>query len=63
MLRKKAYLLTGFAVLWSIILLNESGPGYIWLALATMLAGIFLVQPHPGITLAPKAGMGETEHE
>lgn len=55
-----AYLVTGFGMMWSILLLSESYSGYIWLALAAMLAGIFLVQPRPGIALAPAPGMGET---
>lgn len=40
-----AYLVTGFGVIWSILLLGESYSAYIWAALAMMFAGIFLVQP------------------
>jgi len=40
-----AYLVTGFGVVWSVLLLRESYSPYIWAALAMMLAGIFLVQP------------------
>ncbi len=40
-----AYLVTGFGVLWSILLLNESYSTWVWLALILMLAGLFLVQP------------------
>lgn len=40
-----AYLVTGFGLIWSIVFLDESFSVYIWLALALMFAGIFLVQP------------------
>lgn len=40
-----AYLVTIFGVLWSIMLLGESYSGYIWLAFAVMLLGMFLVRP------------------
>ncbi|MBE9475928.1 MAG: DMT family transporter [Proteobacteria bacterium] len=40
-----AYLVTGFAVLWSIILLDETYSVWVWLALGLMMAGLFLVQP------------------
>lgn len=40
-----AYLVTGFGVLWSIILLNESYSGWVWSALLVMLVGLVLVRP------------------
>jgi drug/metabolite transporter (DMT)-like permease len=40
-----AYLVTGFGVFWSVILLNETYSGWVWMALGLMLAGLFLVQP------------------
>ncbi len=40
-----SYLVTGFGVIWSILLLGESYSAYIWAALLMMFAGIFLVQP------------------
>lgn len=40
-----SYLVTGFGVLWAMLLLSESYSGWIWLALAVMFAGLFLVQP------------------
>ncbi len=40
-----SYLVTGFGVIWSMLLLRESYTPYIWAALLMMLAGIFLVQP------------------
>jgi drug/metabolite transporter (DMT)-like permease len=40
-----AYLVTGFGVFWSIVLLGESYSTWVWLALMLMIAGLFLVQP------------------
>ena len=39
------YLVTGAGVLWAMTLLGERFPPPVWLALAVMFAGIFLVQP------------------
>ena len=36
---------TAFGVLWAIVLLDEGYSGYIWTALALMIAGLALVQP------------------
>lgn len=55
-----SYLVTGFGMVWSMVLLAERYTGLIWLTLALMLTGIFLVQPRPRIRLAPVAGIGET---
>ena len=40
-----SYLVTGTAVLWSMVLLSETYSVWIWTALALMLVGIALVQP------------------
>ena len=40
-----SYLVTGFGVLWSMLILGESYAATVWAALALMLAGIALVQP------------------
>lgn len=40
-----SYLVTGFGVLWAMVLLAESYSGWVWAALALMFAGLFLVQP------------------
>ena len=40
-----AYLVTGFGVLWSMVLLGERYGGWVWAALGLMLAGVALVQP------------------
>ena len=50
-----AYLVTGFGVLWSMILLGESYSIWIWCAVTVILAGVFLTQPHPKSKTAPAA--------
>jgi drug/metabolite transporter (DMT)-like permease len=40
-----AYLVTGFGVLWSMLLLQERYSLWIWLAFLVMAAGVALVQP------------------
>lgn len=40
-----SYLVTGFGVLWAIVILSEAYSGWIWLALISMFAGLALVQP------------------
>ena len=40
-----SYLVTGFGVLWSMLLLGESFGPVFWLAMALMFVGLFLVQP------------------
>jgi drug/metabolite transporter (DMT)-like permease len=42
-----AYLVTGFGVLWSMLLLGERYAPLVWAAFGLMLAGIALVQPRP----------------
>ncbi len=54
-----AYMVTGFGVIWSMALLQESYSGYLWASLALMVVGIFLVQPKPVIPLAPLRAMKE----
>ena len=54
-----SYLVTGFGVIWSIALLSESYSGFIWAAMALMLAGLFLVQPRPSIRLVPAVAADE----
>ncbi|MCX7644879.1 MAG: DMT family transporter [Rhodobacteraceae bacterium] len=50
-----SYLVTGFGIGWSMLLLGESYSGWIWLALAAMMGGLFLVQPRPREGLAAPA--------
>ncbi|MCB2134460.1 MAG: DMT family transporter [Rhodobacteraceae bacterium] len=42
-----AYIVTGFGVLWSMLLLGEVYSIWIWAAMALIFAGLFLVQPRP----------------
>jgi len=50
-----SYLVTGFGVVWSMVLLGERYAIWVWLALGLMLAGIALVQPRRSVPLAPPA--------
>lgn len=50
-----SYVVTGFGVVWSMVLLSETYSIWVWAALAVMLCGIALVQPRPRETLAPEA--------
>ncbi|MEM9247237.1 MAG: DMT family transporter [Pseudomonadota bacterium] len=40
-----SYLVTGFGVMWAMLLLGESYGSSFWIALGCMFAGLFLVQP------------------
>lgn len=53
-----SYLVTGFGVVWSMLVLGERYSGWVWLALALMFVGLFLVQPRPRavLVMAGKAG-------
>jgi drug/metabolite transporter (DMT)-like permease len=42
-----AYLVTGFGVVWSMLLLGESYAATVWAAMALILVGLALVQPRP----------------
>lgn len=55
-----AYLVTLWGVLWAKLLLGEVYSGWIWAALALMLAGLFLVQPRPRAMLARIAPVPDT---
>lgn len=48
-----SYLVTGFGVIWAMILLGERYSGWVFLALAVMFLGLFLVQPRPAPTNSP----------
>ncbi len=50
-----AYLVTGFGVLWAMLLLGERYDGAGWASLGLMLAGLALVQPRPGRAVATVA--------
>ena len=46
------YLITGFGVLWSILILSESYSPWVWGALVVVMGGVFLVQPRQEQMLA-----------
>ncbi len=48
-----AYLVTGFGVLWSKLLLGETYSALVWLAFALMLAGVALVLPRAAPAKTP----------
>lgn len=50
---QSAYIVTAFGVLSSIVLLNESYSIWVWLALGTMMLGMFLVQPRAARAVVP----------
>lgn len=52
-----AYLVTGFGVVWSMLLLGEQYPWAVWLALALMLSGVALVQPRRRDAVAADAAL------
>ena len=48
-----SYLVTGFGVLWAMLLLGEGYAPGIWAAMALMFAGMYFVQPRAKAKLAP----------
>ncbi len=40
-----SYLVTGFGVVWAMLLLGERNSGWVWAAMAVMFVGLFLVRP------------------
>ncbi|MGX9357194.1 DMT family transporter [Roseobacteraceae bacterium S113] len=54
-----SYLVTGFAVIWAMVLLGERYALTIWLAMAVMLAGMALVQPRRAKALGKTDAGGE----
>ncbi|MEW9921486.1 DMT family transporter [Marimonas sp. MJW-29] len=44
-----SYLVTGFGLLWAWVMLGEGYAATIWVALAAMFAGMYLVQPRPAL--------------
>ena len=56
-----SYLVTGFGVIWAMLLLGERYAPMIWAAMALMMAGMALVQPRPKAVLAPLAGIGDSD--
>ena len=54
-----SYLVTGFGVVWAMLLLGERYSGFFWGAFGLMLAGMFLVQPRDNVALADGRPSGE----
>jgi len=54
-----SYLVTGFGVIWAMLLLGERYAPLIWVAMALMMAGMALVQPRPKAALAPVPVIGQ----
>jgi drug/metabolite transporter (DMT)-like permease len=54
-----SYLVTGFGVLWAMAILGERFSATVWLAMAVMFAGLFLVQPRPSAAIAVPAQLGK----
>lgn len=62
---QSAYLVTGFGVLWAMIILKESYSGWAWAAMALVLGGLVLVQPRPklapGVAASAAASLGPAD--
>lgn len=52
-----AYLVTGFGVAWSMLLLGESYSAWVWSAMALIFVGMTLVKPKPGLQLASEPSL------
>lgn len=55
-----AYLVTGFGMLWAMLILSERYSPFIWAAMALVLFGVLLVQPRRNEAVAETAPIGET---
>lgn len=55
-----SYLVTGFGLLWAMLLLDERYAGPVWTALALMCAGLFLVRPRHTAALAKRRAPAQT---
>lgn len=55
-----SYLVTGFGLFWAWFLLDEAFSNMIWLALAVMFLGVYLVQPRPRAILVAQTVTGDT---
>ncbi|MGR3434081.1 MAG: DMT family transporter [Shimia sp.] len=50
-----SYLVTGFGVVWALLLFRESYSAWVWTALGVMFVGLFLVQPRPRLPVVDDA--------
>jgi drug/metabolite transporter (DMT)-like permease len=58
-----SYLVTGFGVVWAMILLEERYSGYVWAAMAVMFVALFLVQPRRSGSDTEEIGAVATDAE
>ncbi len=54
-----SYLVTGFGVVWAMLILGEGYSTWIWAAMALMMTGVFMVQPRPREALAQVGAIGD----
>lgn len=54
-----AYLVTGTGLIWAMLLLGERYSGWVWLALALLFAGLFMVQPRPALLPLVRSARGK----
>lgn len=57
-----SYLVTGFGVIWAMLILGETYSGWVWSAMALMLLGMALVQPRHPPEAALEAAVESGEH-
>ncbi|KIN71606.1 DMT family transporter [Sulfitobacter guttiformis] len=55
-----SYMVTGFGLFWAWLVLGEAFSSAIWLALAAMFAGMYLVQPRPKAALEAVTTISDT---
>jgi len=55
-----SYLVTGSGLIWARLILGETYAATLWLALAAMFAGMYLVQPRRKAVLAPPRAISES---
>jgi drug/metabolite transporter (DMT)-like permease len=55
-----SYMVTGFGLFWAWLILNEAFSLLIFVALAAMFAGMYLVQPRPKAVLAAHDTIDDT---
>lgn len=59
-----SYLVTGFGIFWAMMILSETYSSWIWVALALIFAGLFLVQPRDNAsTLDETTPLGKDGNE
>lgn len=56
-----SYLVTGFGLIWARLILSEAYAPLIWVALAAMFLGMYLVQPRREVALEAPEPIGESK--